>query len=154
LNSLVLNDLNVELTNDTLNQLEADDILTVEMGQLSLNAMSGTDSGDSMRICALVHNKVMLILVDSGSSHNFVGPAFLLQTGIPSQSVAPMQVRAANGEVLSSDHQVKDLEWWAQGYTFHTTMRVLEMGAYDAILGYDWLSAHSPMMCHWDRKLL
>jgi hypothetical protein len=86
----VSNDLNVELTDDTLNQLEADDILTVEMGQLSLNAMSGTDSGDSMRICALVHNKVMLILVDSGSSHNFVGPAFLLQTRIPSQSVAPM----------------------------------------------------------------
>jgi hypothetical protein len=134
--------------------LEAEVILTVEMGQLSLNAMSGTDSGDSMRICALVYNKVMVILVDFGSSHSFVSSVFLVQTGIPSQPVAPVQVRVANGEVLSSDHQVKELEWWAQGYTFHTTMRVLEMGAYDAILGYDWLSTHDLMVCHWDRKLL
>jgi hypothetical protein len=153
-NALVINDLNVELTDDTLNQLKAEDILTAELGQLSLNAMSGTEFGDSMRISALVHNKVMLILVDSGSSHNFVSSAFLLQTGISSQPVAPMHVRVANGEVLSSAHQVKELEWWAQGFTFHTTMRVLDIGAYDAILGYDWLSAHNPMVCHWDKKVL
>jgi hypothetical protein len=76
--------------NDKLNQLEAEDILTTEMGQLSLNAIFGIDFGDSMRIHALVHNKVMLILVDSRSSHSFVSSAFLLQTRIPSQSVAPM----------------------------------------------------------------
>jgi hypothetical protein len=63
-------------------------------------------------------------------------------------------VRVANGEVLSSAHQVKELEWWAQGFTFHTTMRVLDIGAYDAILGYDWFSAHNPMVCHWDKKVL
>jgi hypothetical protein len=28
------------------------------------------------------------------------------------------------------------------------------MEAYDAILGYDWLSSHNPMMCHWDLKAL
>jgi hypothetical protein len=78
LNALVLNDLNVELTDDTLNQLEAEDILNVEMGQLSLNAMSGTESRDSMRIQELVHNKVMLILVDSDNSHIFVSLAFLM----------------------------------------------------------------------------
>jgi hypothetical protein len=94
---LVINDLNVELTDDTLNQLEAEDILTVEMGQLSLNAMFGTEFGDSMRNRALVHNKVMLILVDSGSSRSFVSSAFLLQTGISSQPIAPMQARVANG---------------------------------------------------------
>ena len=31
-------------------------------------------------------------------------------------------------------------------------MRVLELGAYDAILGYDWLQTHSPMHCHWDQR--
>jgi len=33
-------------------------------------------------------------------------------------------------------------------------MKVLDMEVYDAILGYDWLSAHSPMTCHWDTKTL
>jgi hypothetical protein len=56
---LVVNDLDAPLIEDTLNQLEIEDVLTAEMGQLSLNAISGTKSKDSMRIRALVHNKVM-----------------------------------------------------------------------------------------------
>ena len=46
------------------------------------------------------------------------------------------------------------MEWWAQGHTFSNSMRVLHLGAYDAILGYDWLSAHSPMLCDWQAKIL
>jgi hypothetical protein len=53
-----------------------------------------------------------------------------------------MQVKVANGEIITSSQQVDGLEWWAQGHTFHTTMRVLDISAYDAILGYDWLSSH------------
>jgi hypothetical protein len=60
----------------------------------------------------------------------------------------------ANGEVIWSSKQVLGLEWWAQGYTFHTDMRVLPMDAYDAIQGYDWLRTHNPMVCHWDYKRL
>ena len=33
-------------------------------------------------------------------------------------------------------------------------MKVLDMEAYDAILGYDWLSSHSPMTYHWEHKTL
>jgi hypothetical protein len=76
-NAIVVNDLDVELTEDTLNQLALEDALTSEMGQLSLNAISSTESGKSMRLMTLVHNKVMLILVDSGSSHSFINSSFV-----------------------------------------------------------------------------
>jgi hypothetical protein len=76
-NALVVNDLDVEITEDTLNQLAIEDALTAEMGQLSLNAIVGTESRDSMRLRALVHNKVMIILVDSSSSHSFVNNSFV-----------------------------------------------------------------------------
>jgi hypothetical protein len=33
-------------------------------------------------------------------------------------------------------------------------MRVLNIGAYNAILGYDWLKSHSPMICHWELKTI
>jgi hypothetical protein len=33
-------------------------------------------------------------------------------------------------------------------------MRVLNIGAYDAILGYDWLKLHNPTVCHWELKTL
>jgi len=44
------------------------------------------------------------------------------------------------------------MQWWCQGQTLSMDMRVLELGAYDAILGYDWLQTHSPMHCHWDQR--
>jgi hypothetical protein len=30
----------------------------------------------------------------------------------------------------------------------------LELGAYDAILGFDWLESHSPMNCDWGNRVL
>jgi hypothetical protein len=66
-----------------------------------------------MRIRALVQNKVMLILVDFGSSHSFVSQSFMDQTGIVTRAAVPLQVRVVNGEVLKSDKQVHALEWWA-----------------------------------------
>jgi hypothetical protein len=71
-NALVVNDLGVELTEETINQLEMEDVMISEMGQLSLNAIIGTEEGDSMKILALVKSKAMLIVIDSGSSHSFV----------------------------------------------------------------------------------
>jgi hypothetical protein len=41
----------------------------------------------------------------------------------------------------------KNLEWWAHGHFYHTDMRILPLGAFDAILGYQWLRQHSPMEC-------
>lgn len=64
------------------------------------------------------------------------------------------QVKVANGDILTTETMIPKMEWWAQGHTFHTDMRVLELGAYDAILGFDWLKQHSPMQCHWANKQL
>lgn len=44
---------------------------------------------------------------------------------------------------------VPQFTWWCQGETFVTDMRILELGAYDAILGMDWLKQHSPMVTDW-----
>lgn len=113
LNAIVVNDLDVELTEDTLNKLEIEDVLAAEMCQLSLNAIAGTDSGDAMKIRALVNNKVMLILVDSGSSHNFVSKSFLQLTGVTATKAQPMMVKVANGDNMITDSIVPQMTWWA-----------------------------------------
>jgi hypothetical protein len=66
--ALVLNSLDVDLTEDVLNQLAIEDVLIEDFYKFSLNAIAGTEFGECMKLRALVQNKVMLILVDSGSS--------------------------------------------------------------------------------------
>lgn len=153
-NALVVNDLDVVLNDDILNQLAVEDALTEDFCQLSLNALSGTEHGDCMKLRALVKNKVMLLLVDSGSSHSFVSQNFLQTVGIKAAPTEPKQVRLANGDLMVTNQTVSNLEWWSNGHTLSTDMKVLQLGAYDAILGYDWLKAHSPMLCDWEGKTL
>jgi hypothetical protein len=150
----VVNDLDVNLTDEVLEQLRVEDQLSAEFCYLSLNAIAGIAEGEAMRLKAIVKNKVMLILVDSGSSHTFVSPSFLQQCGITPTTMSPKQVQLANGDLLVTDKVVHQLQWWIEVHTFQTDMKVLDLGAYDAILGYDWLKQHSPMSCHWEHKTM
>ena len=149
--ALAINDLDQALTEEVLTQLAVEDSLQEEFEQLSLNALAGTASGEVMRLRATVKNKVMLILLDSGSSHSFVNSSFLSIVGITPVPVSSKKVKLANGQILVSAAMAPDMEWWCQGHTFRTDLQVLELGAYDAILGYDWLKQHSPMTCQWEQ---
>lgn len=135
------------MTDEVLNQLAIKDALTEEFCTISLNAISGTAEGDAMRLKSLVQNKTMLILEDSGSSHTFVSPHFLARTGIAVVPARPRQVKLANG-----DQMVPKLEWWIHGFSFSTDMAVIGMGGYDAILAFDWLTAHCRINHHWANR--
>jgi hypothetical protein len=153
-NALVLNSLDVQLTDEVLNQLAIEGALTNDFYNMSLNAISGTNKGEVMQVRALVNNKVMLILIDSGSSHNFFSESFVEAVQMKALPAVPRRVKLANGEIMITNHWEPKLEWWANGYTLQTNMRVLHLEAYDAILGYDWLKAHSPMKCHWEERTM
>jgi len=104
--------MDVVLTEEVLNQLEIEDTLASDFCQLSLNALSGAEKGDAMKLRALVHNKVMLILIDSGSSHSFISSAFVDKLGLPTKYIKPQQVRLANGDTLTTGKMVPQLAWW------------------------------------------
>lgn len=65
---------------------------------------------------------------------------------IKAMPTEPKQVKLPNGEILVTDLMVPQLGWWIDGHTLYSDVKVLELGVYDAILGYDWLKRHSPMM--------
>jgi hypothetical protein len=68
--------------------------------------------------------------------------------------IPPVSVRVANNEQMHCTHMVPNFEWWVNGDTFSHDMRVLPLGAYDAILGMDWLKLHGDMTCNWEKKTL
>ena len=115
-NALSLNSLDVELSEHILAQLDLKDALAQDFCQLSLNALAGTDQGQAMKVSALVGNKAMLILIDSGSSHSFVSSNFLQTVGIVPVPCAPQQVQLASGATLITDTMVPELKWWSNGH--------------------------------------
>lgn len=90
-----------------------------------------------MRVRALVNNQVMLILIDSGISHSFCNAKFLERVNIVPTNTISVQVQVANSDKMVTSSFVFGFQWWAQGTTFEWDMRTLNLGASDAILGYD-----------------
>ncbi|WVZ52496.1 hypothetical protein U9M48_003550 [Paspalum notatum var. saurae] len=108
-----------------------EDTLAEEFYQLSLNALSTVDKSRCIKLRALVGNKA----------------------GLCCTPTTAKQVKLPSGEILKTSSQVTDLSWWCQGHTLVTSFQVLDMAPYD-ILGYDWLSAHSPMICDWENRTI
>lgn len=139
LNMLTTEDMARVLSPEELKQVEEEEGQEEEDNQLSLNAISGKEGSKCIRIRALVKDQLMLMLVDSGSSTNFTSQEMVKKLGLVTEDCKPLVVKVANGEMLSSNKQVRELMWWAGGHTFQTTMRVLNLGVFDGILGIDWL---------------
>jgi hypothetical protein len=79
---------------------------------------------------------------------------FLQRLGRKPIPTTPQMVKVANGDTSLTYHYLSNQEWWIQGHSFFTDMKVIEPGAYDCILGYDWLKKYSPIMHDWEAKTM
>lgn len=121
---------------------------------LSREALEGGESPTTMRLHGWVQDREVLMLVDSGSSHSFVSAALADHLQGAQASRHPLSVRVVNGGQMRSVQEIPDCPWQTQGVGFHTSFKILPLGCYDAILGIDWLAAHSPMKVHWLQKTM
>nr|XP_023872616.1 uncharacterized protein LOC111985197 [Quercus suber] len=71
---------------------------SVEEAGIALYALSGTPTSGTMRVKGRVKCKSVVILIDSGSTHNFVDPSPFSQLHIPLDSTQILEVKVANGE--------------------------------------------------------
>ena len=63
-----------------------------------------------------VQRKSVIILINSGSTHNFVDIALSSQLHIPVDSTQILEVKIANGEVLRTHGLCKDVPIVLQGH--------------------------------------
>lgn len=66
------------LSNELLDAISrGEDTIEESQMHVSLNALAGTVASNCLQLRALVDNKVMLILIDFGSSHSFIDSALV-----------------------------------------------------------------------------
>jgi predicted aspartyl protease len=88
-----------------------------------------------------------VVLIDSGSSHTFLNSCISTKLKLTQAPIRSMSIKVANGDTLACHSEVQKITWWCQGQTFRVDAKVIEMGAYDLILGMDWLEMYKPMVC-------
>jgi hypothetical protein len=122
-----------------------------ELLALSQQAFYGTENNACFRLQGLIQDQEVLILIDSGSSDNFISSLLAARL----QGVQPLQtavkVKIANGVILTGTTGIPHCNRSCQGATFSTNMKVIPLHCY-VILGIDRLKTHSPMNIDWDNK--
>lgn len=98
-------------TDEIFNALTIEEAVEDVAAYLSVNALAGSENPKTIRLRDLVENKVMLLLVDSGSSHTFTDKQ--LADKLQHKATAlnkSLQVKVANGEQLQCDSELKELQ--------------------------------------------
>nr|GEU91251.1 reverse transcriptase [Tanacetum cinerariifolium] len=110
------------------------------MPQVSLNAMIGVPSNQTMRVKGHVKKQVLYILVDCGSTHNFLDLHAAKRMGCNLCKMCPLQVSVANGQVMSSVFQCKNFKWTIHGQVFETDVIIFPLKGCEMVLGIQWLA--------------
>nr|GMC66827.1 Transposon Ty3-G Gag-Pol polyprotein [Ipomoea batatas] len=106
-----------------------------------LNTMTGPGSPRSLRLTGNIKGSSCLVLIDSGSTHNFINPAIVEILQLPTKSIKPFQVYIGNGDTLGCQHVCPGVEVCMQGLTFAVDLHVLRIVGPDVVLGVQWLQS-------------
>lgn len=90
----------------------------VEEPGISLNALSGTPSSNTIRLVGRIGNKNVVILIGSGSTHNFLDHSIAHKTILHVDYNMHLSVKIANEEVINSDGFCDEVNDKLQGISF------------------------------------
>lgn len=110
-----------------------------EFLEISLNAITGTPNPKTMRIVGIIRFIRVIVLIDSGSTHNFVDSKLAASLGIHPQSQDGIKVQIANGQEVANPSRSKEVEVKLQGVVFWTDLFILPLAGCEVVLGIQWL---------------
>lgn len=105
-----------------------------EIPPILVAAMSGATSYNCMRVIGHFGKRKIHILIDSGSTHNFIDLEFAKTLGCKLEAVKPMLVKTVSGKMQSS-YRCRDLTFTLQGYGLTSDVRTLPLECGDLVLG-------------------
>ena len=81
----------------------------------------------------------MWILIDGGSTHNFIQERLVLALGLPTQPTQPLRVMVSNWHELEYHQWCRDIALQVQDQQFLVNFHVLPLCGVDLVLGVEWL---------------
>ncbi|KAJ0087137.1 hypothetical protein Patl1_09529 [Pistacia atlantica] len=115
---------------------------------ISLHAMTSFPNPQTMRVKGRVHNRVALILIDLGRSHNFVNKDFVDSVGLQLNHKGKFNAIVASGESLTSSGKCDQVQVILQDIPLTIDLYLLHLEGYDVVLGTQWLQTLGPIT--WD----
>ncbi|GJR30316.1 retrotransposable element Tf2 [Tanacetum coccineum] len=112
----------------------------VDTPVISLHALTGESTYKTIRVKAYVGKHTVHVLIDSGSTHNFLDLRVAKKLGCKLKATCSMDVSVANRQIMNGSYECKGFKWTLQGVEFTSDVLILPLGGCEMVLG---------VQCYW-----
>ncbi|XP_024027885.1 uncharacterized protein LOC112093511 [Morus notabilis] len=126
--------------------------LHLDVAEVSLNSVAGFTPNHSMKIKGRIGEQDVVVLVDSGATHNFISNRMVEKIGLQLTDTGSFGVTLGPGVLETSRGICKGLILSLQGIQVLDDFLPLDLGSTDVILRMKWLQTLGAMKVNW--KLL
>ncbi|KAF3615047.1 hypothetical protein FXO38_23541 [Capsicum annuum] len=121
---------------------------------ISYQALSGRPfTVTSLRFTCQVKGHTAQVLIDDGSTHNFITSRVAKSLKLPIESSAKFSFLVGNGHNLPCLGVIRDLSITIQGHTVSTDFFVIDLHGSDLVLGVIWLATLGPIVTDYAQRL-
>jgi hypothetical protein len=106
---------------------------------ISLNALTGFSAPQTLNLIGYIKHQKVIILVDSGSTHNFIHRCIAQETHCYIHAINNFQIMIANGGSMKCGGHCENVHLQIGDYHLKSHMFAIDMGDCDIVLGADWL---------------
>ncbi|KAL4318769.1 hypothetical protein GQ457_18G015560 [Hibiscus cannabinus] len=147
------------LEGDSRSSCDDDDEESFNKAQLrepaiSMYALTGWSTARTMRVTATICDLELDVLIDSGSTHNFISEKMATWLQLPVIPTEPFTVKVANGAPLKCQGRFENVHVLLQGIPFSLTLYSLPLIGLDLVLGVQWLEKLGTVICNWKQMTM
>ncbi|KAH0705931.1 hypothetical protein KY285_010452 [Solanum tuberosum] len=113
---------------------------------ISLHAITGKQHANTMQLQVVIDKKLLLSLVDSGSTHNFISSTAAQRLNLPILQRRNLNISVVNGEKISSFGICTAVQFYVVNHSFCVDLYVISLDAFDIVLGIKWLQTLGPIL--------
>ncbi|MCI29495.1 pentatricopeptide repeat-containing protein, partial [Trifolium medium] len=96
-----------------------------------------------------MENVDVVVLVDSGASHNFISPKITSALGLQVTPMAARSIKLGDGHKVVSQGMCNGVKINMGSVMVEVDALVLDLGGLDVVLGVSWLSTLGKVMMDW-----
>jgi hypothetical protein len=111
-----------------------------------LNSLTGFSAPQTLKLIGYIKHRKFIIIVDSGSTHNFIHHRISQETNCYIRVVNNFQIMIANGGSMKCGGHCENVCLQIGDYHLKYHMFSIDMGVCDIVLGADWIRTLDPIL--------
>ena len=117
--------------------------------ELSMNSVVGLNGPKTMKVRGRIGNKDVIVLIDSGASHNFISTVLVEQLNLPTTATEGYGVVMGTGTAVQGRGICRGVAVTLAELEVVEDFLPLELGSSDLILGVQWLGSLGTTSTNW-----